>query len=108
MAIYELRTYILQTGKMAEAIELIQKYGYPAFEKGGHTDKLIGYFLGDTGTINQLVHIWKFDDDADRRRHWAAVFSNQDFIEGFAPKFRPLVLTQDVKLMTAAPWGPHP
>jgi hypothetical protein len=23
-------------------------------------------------------------------------------------KFRPLVVSQEVKLLTAAPWGPHP
>ena len=33
---------------------------------------------------------------------------NKDFVEGFASKFRPLVMSQEVKLMTEAPWGPHP
>jgi hypothetical protein len=70
--------------------------------------RLIGYFQSDTGTINQLVHLWKFADDADRRAHWSAVFANKDFVEGFASKFRPLVMTQEVKLLHAAPWGPHP
>jgi hypothetical protein len=46
--------------------------------------------------------------DADRRAHWASVFANKDFVEGFASKFRPLVMTQEVKLLQAAPWGPHP
>ena len=50
----------------------------------------------------------KFDDDADRRAHWEAVFANTDFVVGFASKFRPLVMTQEVKLLHAAPWGPHP
>ena len=36
------------------------------------------------------------------------VFANTDFTEGFASKFRPLVMTQEVKLLHAAPWGPHP
>ena len=58
--------------------------------------------------INQLVHHWKFDDDADRRAHWASVYSNTDFVEGFASKFRPLLQSQEVKLLQAAPWGPHP
>jgi hypothetical protein len=40
--------------------------------------------------------------------HWASVFSNKDFVEGFASKFRPLLMTQEVKLLQAAPWGPHP
>jgi hypothetical protein len=108
MALYEMRTYTLYVGKMAEASKLYQEFGFPALQKGGHDSKLIGYFQADTGTINQLVHLWKFDDDADRRKHWAGVFANKDFVEGFAAKFRPLVMTQEVKLLTAAPWGPHP
>ena len=99
MALYELRTYTLYVGKMAEAVKLYQQFGFPALQKGGHDKHLIGYFQGDTGTINQLVHLWKFEDDADRRKHWAAVFANTDFTEGFAAKFRPLVMTQEVKLL---------
>jgi hypothetical protein len=89
MALYELRTYTLHVGKMAEAVRLYQEIGFPALQKGGQDKKLVGYFQSDTGTINQLVHLWKFDDDADRRAHWAAVFANKDFVEGFASKFRP-------------------
>ena len=32
-----------------------------------HPDRLVGYFTGDIGAVNQLIHVWKFDDDADRR-----------------------------------------
>lgn len=32
MALYELRTYTLYVGKMGEAVELYQKYGYPALQ----------------------------------------------------------------------------
>jgi hypothetical protein len=108
MPLYELRTYTLRVGTMAEAVKLYQEIGFPALQKGSHEKKLIGYFQADTGTINQIVHLWKFDDDADRRAHWAAVYANKDFVEGFASKFRPLLITQEVKLLQAAPWGPHP
>ena len=108
MALYEMRTYTLYVGKMGEAVKLYTELGFPALKKGGHDKHLVGYFQGDTGMINQLVHLWKFEDDADRRKHWAAVFANKDFVEGFASQFRPLVMSQEVKLMTAAPWGPHP
>ena len=108
MPLYELRTYTLRVGTMAEAVKLYQEIGFPALQKGSHDKKLIGYFQADTGTINQIVHLWKFDDDADRRAHWAAVYANKDFVEAFASKFRPLLMTQEVKLLQAAPWGPHP
>jgi NIPSNAP protein len=80
----------------------------PEYRKGGQDKKLVGYFQADTGTINQLVHLWKFDDDADRRAHWTAMYANKDFVEGFASKFRLLLMTQEVKLLQPAPWGPHP
>ena len=108
MALFELRTYTLYVGKMAEAVKLYTEFGYPAMQKAGLDSKLVGYFQSDVGTINQLVHMWKFDDDADRRAHWQTLFSNKDFMEGFAAKFRPLVMTQEVKLLLPAPWGPHP
>ena len=64
MALYELRTYTLRVGAMAEAVKLYQEIGFPALQKGQHDKKLVGYFQADTGTINQLLHLWKFDDDA--------------------------------------------
>ena len=108
MALYELRIYTLRVGAMTEVVKLYQEVGFPALQKGGHDKNLVGYFQADTGTINQLVHLWKFEDDAGRRAHWAAVYANQAFVEDFAAKFRPLVMTQEVKLLQATPWGPHP
>ena len=96
MAIYELRTYTLYVGKMAEAVKLYQEIGFPAMQKGEHDKKLVGYFQSDVGTINQIVHLWKFDDDADRRKSWQLLFANPDFMN-FAVKFRPLVMTQEVE-----------
>jgi hypothetical protein len=55
MALYEMRTYTLHVGKMAEAVKLYQELGYPALRKGGHEKHLVGYFQADTGMINQLV-----------------------------------------------------
>jgi hypothetical protein len=32
-----------------------------------------GYFLTETGELNQFVHLWRFDDMADRERRRAAM-----------------------------------
>ena len=105
MAIYEMRTYTMYVGKLGEAVALYETEGWPALSKYG--DKLVGYFTGDVGAMNQLIHIWKFDDEADRRRHWAAVMADAGFM-AFAAKLRPLIHDQQNKLMLAAPWGSHP
>ena len=105
MAIYELRTYTVTVGKMNDVIALYKAEGWPALSK--HPQKLCGYFTGDIGALNQLVHLWKFDDDADRRAFWAGVLADPDFL-AFVGKLRPLLREQSNKLMMAAPWGPHP
>ena len=64
-------------------------------------------FIADTGVINQLVHLWKFEDDADRRAFWSGVMGDPAFA-AFVAKLRPLLQSQNNQLMTAAPWGPHP
>ena len=107
MALYELRTYTVYVGKLAEVVEHYRELGWPAMEKGGHAKKLVGYFTADTGDLNQLVHLWKFDDDADRRAFWAEVLADDDFM-AFAANIRPLIKTQENKLLREAPWGPHP
>jgi hypothetical protein len=105
--IYEKRTYTFAVGRMPEAIKLYIDQGWPAFESGGYQDKLVGYFISDTGPLHQLIHIWRFDDDADRRAFYKRLFADETFM-AFAVQLRPLMETQDVQLMTAAPWGPHP
>ena len=105
MAVYELRTYTLYVGKMPEAIGHYQKLGWPVLQK--YQDKLVGYFVSDTGALHQLVHLWKFADYDDRRSHWQKLFAEAQFQE-FAKHFRPLVMSQNVQLLLAAPWGPHP
>ncbi len=108
MALYEIRTYTLYVGKMAEATKLYQELGFPALKKGGFDKYLVGYFFADSGTINQIVHMGKFADDADRRAFWARVYADRDFMDGFRVKFHALVMTQEVKVLGPAPWGHHP
>ena len=97
MAIYELRTYQVTVWKMKDAADAYIKKGWPALQKGGFDKKLVGYFISDTGPLHQIVHLWKFDDDADRRNHWNNLFANDDFMS-FASELRPLLISQQNKL----------
>ena len=105
--LYEKRTYSVTVGQMSEVVRLYSTLGYPALEGGGFSKKLVGYFISDTGELHQLVHLWKFDSDEDRRAHWKRLFEDADFM-AFAKQLRPLIKTQANQLLVAAPWGPHP
>ncbi|MEM7325044.1 MAG: NIPSNAP family protein [Actinomycetota bacterium] len=107
MSIYEKRTYDIQVGQMADVVRLYRDEGYPALEAGGFDQKLVGYFISDTGRLHQLIHLWRFDDDQDRRDFWRRLFADESFM-AFAGQLRPKILTQEIQLLSSAPWGPTP
>ena len=103
MNIFELRTYTLHVGKLNEAIQIYNDLGWPALEK--YKKNIVRYFIGDVGALNQIIHVWQFEDDNNRRELWKTIYADENFLK-FAKEFRPLVLTQENKLMTLAPWTP--
>ena len=105
--IYEKRTYDVKVGEMQQIKQLYSTEGWPALSAGSFDNKLIGYFVSDTGSLHQLIHLWRFVSDADRRDFWARLFADESFM-AFAKKIRPLIHAQNVQLILAAPWGPHP
>ena len=107
MPLYEKRTYDVTVGKMPEVISHYKNAGWAALEAGGFDAHLVGYFISDTGPLHQLVHIWRFEDDAERRAFWQRLFADEDFM-AFAGNIRPLVAHQEVQLLSPAPWGPNP
>jgi hypothetical protein len=107
MTLYEKRTYSIRVGQMAEIIRLYSDEGWPVLESEGFGKKLVGYFVSDTGRLHQLVHIWRFDSDDDRRAFWKKLYASERFM-AVAAKIRPLIDTQEVQLLVSAPWGPKP
>ena len=107
LELYEQRTYDVTVGQMGTVLELYSNEGWPALEAGGHSKFLVGYFVSDTGPLHQLIHIWRFGSDVERREFWKNLFSDEDFM-AFAAQLRPLVKQQVIQLMQAAPWGPRP
>ena len=107
VTIYEKRTYCVTVGQMTEVVRLYATQGWPALEAGGFAKNCIGYFISDSGELHQLVHLWRFDSDDDRRDFWKRLFANEAFM-AFAKQLRPLIKTQSNQLLLAAPWGVHP
>ena len=107
MTLYEKRTYQVTTGKMAEVVKLYEEIAWPVLETEGFSKFLVGYFISDTGPLHQLIHIWRFDDDNERRDFWRRLYASENFMR-FAVQVRALLKSQEVQLMTNAPWGPKP
>ena len=57
--IIDLRTYTVAPGKVAAYLDLYEREGYPIHCR--HQGEPLGYYLSEIGTLNQVVHIWKYE-----------------------------------------------
>lgn len=101
--IYELRTYRLKTGTTPEYIRRVQTQGIEIQKR--HLGNLIGYFTTELGPLNQVIHIWAYEDLQDRAKKRARLAADADWVE-FLPCIQELIEEMDTRIMTAAPFSP--
>ncbi|QRF63211.1 NIPSNAP family protein [Variovorax paradoxus] len=97
------RTYTLHSGKAPEYLKIVETQLLPLQRVmlGG----FMGYFHTEVGTLNQVVHLWAYDDMADRERRRARLASHPDWSSQTA-LVRPLIVTQRNRILVAAAFSP--
>jgi hypothetical protein len=96
--IYEVRTYTLRAGATAEFEERYAKR-LPLREK--HS-KLGGFWHTDFGPLNQVVHVYPYDDLQQRTAVRAALA--QDTARAALPGGGELIVAQESEIMNPAPF----
>jgi len=76
--IVDLRTYTMVPGRLGAWMELYQSDALPIHTR--HLGKSVGVFTTEVGTLNQVVFIWAFTDQADRERRRNALERDPDWI----------------------------
>jgi hypothetical protein len=75
--IVDLRTYTMVPGRLAAWLKLYEAEGLPIHQR--HLGKPVGVFTTEVGTLNQVVFIWAFADQADRERRRNALEADPDW-----------------------------
>ena len=101
--IIEERIYTCHVGKAKQYVSMYEKEGL-AIQRPilGH---LLGYFTTELGTLNQVVHLWAYEDLNDRARRRGTLLNDERW-KTYATKVQPLVLTQENKILVPAPFSP--
>jgi NIPSNAP protein len=100
--IYEMRVYTLQPGKTAAFQELIEKEALPVINK---YSKLVGWWSTEVGPLNEVVHIWAFEDLNHRERAHKAQGEDPQ-LQAFRPKAHAMIVSQYNKILTPANFSP--
>jgi NIPSNAP len=97
--IYELRTYTLRPGTIAEMVKLSSTVSRDI--RGNEYGKLEGYWSTEIGPLNQVVHLWSYRDLDERTRLRAELAKNPRWHKEYTPLIYPLLVRQDIRLLNA-------
>jgi NIPSNAP len=75
--IVDVRTYRIKPGKMPQELDLYAKRGLAPQTR--HLGPPLAYLHGESGDINALVHLWVFEDAADRACKRAAMMADPEW-----------------------------
>jgi NIPSNAP protein len=71
------RTYRLKPGTVAAHLDIYEKNGFAAQTR--HLGQPVAYLFAETGELNTLVHIWAYEDAADRATRRAAMQADPEW-----------------------------
>jgi NIPSNAP protein len=99
------RTYTVRPGTLRKQLALYEKHGFAAQKR--HFGEPFAYLISETGDVNTYVHIWLYDDVADRARKRAAMMKDPEWLAYLEMNAEAgYLLKQESKLMSPAPFAP--
>lgn len=101
--IVEERTYTLEVGKVPEYLRLYEEEGLAIQTR--ILPRMVGYFSTELGTLNQVVHLWAYEDFEERTRKRAELVADEHW-QAYVAKVRPLILHQENRILIPAPFSP--
>lgn len=71
------RTYRIKPGKTLAHLDLYEKHGFVAQTR--HLGQPVAYLFAESGDVNTIVHIWAYEDAADRMKRRAAMAADPEW-----------------------------
>ncbi len=105
MMLIDVRTYDCKPNSLPQHLALYERLGKPVQTK--HLGQPLAFLACESGNPNQYVHIWMYENAADREAKRAALAADPDWINYRAESAKlGALLTQENKLMTPVSFFP--
>ncbi len=101
--IVEERIYRIRSGRLRDYLALVREEGLAIQQPIlGH---LIGYFVGEIGPLNQVVHLWGYADLADRTARRQRLSEDPRW-QAFIPRLAALIETAENRILLPTDFSP--
>jgi NIPSNAP protein len=99
------RTYRVKPGTLQPHLDLYEKHGFAAQTR--HLGQPLAYLFAETGELNTIVHMWAYEDAADRARRRAAMQADLEWRNYLRVSAEAgYLVEQTTKLMLPASFAP--
>lgn len=71
------RTYTVKPGRLKAQVALYEQYGLAPQTR--HLGQPLAWLVVESGTLNTYIHIWAYEDAADRARKRAAMMADPEW-----------------------------
>ncbi len=97
------RSYRLVPGKLKEWQALYEKEGLPVQSR--ILGNLLGFFVTEVGTINQIVHLWGYENFAEREKRRAQLNADPAW-QAYLAKAAPYMQKMENRILVPLPFSP--
>lgn len=99
--IVEKRTYTLKVGQVLLYLSMYEARGYSVQTR--HLGLPVGYYYSETGLLNQIIHMWRYQDAEDRQRRRMALYADPEW-QDVVKDFFSLIEKMETQLLNPAPF----
>ncbi len=101
----EQRTYTTHPGKWRDYLALYEAQGLEVQRR--ILGRMVGYYYTEIGGLNQIVHLWAYEDLNERAARRAELMADADW-RAYVVKMLPLLQNQESRILMPAPFfTPH-
>ena len=95
--IHELRTYTFYGGKLPAYLKLAEEVGRPI--RGNDYGTNLGYWTPEFGALNQIWHLWQYEDLGERAASRAKLAQNQAWRNDYVANIQGLIQKQEIRFL---------
>lgn len=92
----EQRTYTTHPGKWRDYLTLYEAKGLEIQRR--ILGRMVGYYTVDSGTLNQIVHMWAYRDPQEREERRAQLMADPDWLD-YVRQMMPLLIHQESRIL---------
>lgn len=97
----EERTYTTHPGRWKDYLALFEAEGLAIQHR--ILGRMVGYYTTETGELNQIVHLWAYEDLSERAERRATLLADPGF-KAYVARMLPLLQRQESRILRPAPF----